>query len=627
MSLVTLDLETAPRPGCPQEYALQPWRYKEGSAYVTCAGLGMDTGEALLVTKETQYKALLKSLEGKTIHGWNLMFDIAWLIAYGYEEEVRKINWVDAMLLWKWLDNSQFTERGGFSWSLGNAVTHFFKDAPWAVAFVKMKKSEDATAGQNDKYWEQRAKLDCIATSRVAAMIYSKLDEKRTRAAMYTMGQLIPMAGSWVRGVTISFDRIDSIVPTVTREMSEIECRLGVHNEQATHYTMLGTNGWTPSRILRSPKKLAELIYGTWGLTATMFSEKTKAPKTDKAALTYLADDNDLVIELLRWRQLNTQLSKYLQSPLKSREYLGSDVLHPCPKIFGTYTGRSTYTSKTAKKFPTGLALHQIPRDKAYRKLIRPRPGYKHLEIDAASQESRLMACQSGDYSMVKVFADDLDFHSFTGAKVGGISYEQFLEGKAANNKAITGPSGLRYCGKFLNLSQNFRVGVKTMRIQARVQYGLNKDWHTIKGWQDLWQSSYPGVKKYWKDAIYSAKNAGYAETMAGRRFKLIYWGKDHRWGTESSAIMMPIQGSAADMADLAILLMDKHYPEFEVFFTLHDAIHFEIPEDTTDEKIREARTMLNDIDYQKYWGYTPPVPLTYDASVGPCWADLEELD
>jgi DNA polymerase-1 len=357
-----------------------------------------------------------------------------------------------------------------------------------------------------------------------------------------------------------------------------------------------------------------------------MFSDKTGAPSTDKKALTYLADECDLVLDLLRWRELNTQLSKYLQSPLKSRAYLGKDVLHPCPKIFGTYTGRSTYSGKTARKFPTGLALHQIPRNKVFRKLIRPRPGYKHLELDAASQESRLMACQSQDPSMVKVFADDLDFHSFTGAKVGGMSYDDFLIGKAKDNKAITGPSGLRYCGKFLNLSQNFRVGVKTMRIQARVQYGLDKDWHTVKGWQDLWHQAYSGVKQYWKGAIQVGKTSGYAQTLGGRRFKLTYWGKDDRWGTESSAIMFPIQGSAADMADLAIMLMHKHFPEFLVFFTLHDAIHFEIPEDTTLDRVIEARTMLNNIDYEHYWGYKPLVPLLYDASVGPCWAELKEV-
>ena len=193
--ITTLDIETAPREGHPQEYALQPWRYQEGKAHVTCVGLGRDTGEALLVTKPSQYRALLRSLAGRVIATWHGKFDAAWFIAMGYEKEVSAITWIDGAILWKWLINSQLTDRNP-SWSLAAAVEHFFSDEPWAQAFIKMKAKEEA-AGENDQYWEMRAKLDCIATSRVVKAIIDKLDDRRLQSALITCSSIVPVAGSW----------------------------------------------------------------------------------------------------------------------------------------------------------------------------------------------------------------------------------------------------------------------------------------------------------------------------------------------------------------------------------------------------------------------------------------------
>jgi DNA polymerase I-like protein with 3'-5' exonuclease and polymerase domains len=624
MDIPTLDIETSPRNGADESYALQPWRVREGTAGVDNIALGKANGQAFVITKPTQFRALLASQAGKTIAAYNAVFDVAFLMASGYTKEVKAINWVDPMLVWKWLDNSQRTDRMP-AWTLADAVKRFFKNEVWAQEFIAMK-SEKVEAGQNDEYWEKRAKLDSIMTSRVLIAAWSLLDARRRKSCMITMASIIPCAESWERGVIMDYNLIQSITPAITAEMAEIEYKLGVHNNPHSQELMLGDNGWTPSKILRSPKQLADLLYETWHLTAKSFSEKTQKPSTDKAALTYLADDNPDVIEILRWRMLNTQLSKYIQSPLKSRAYLGNDVVHPQARIFSTYTGRMTYSSKTKKKYPTGIALHQWPRKKEFRALIVPRPGYKHVEYDAASQESRIMADQSGDPSMQEVFRNNMDFHSYTGSKLAGITYEDFLKGKAAGNVAITGEHGLRYQGKFCNLSNNFRIGVKKLRITARVQYGMNVDFMTAQQWQTTFHRELPGVKEYWKRSIALAKMQGHTDTMAGRRFKLMYWDKESKWSTESSSLMFPIQGSGADMKDLAIQEIGKYFPDHEFWFDLHDGLHYEVPVDVPESRLLEVREMLDNIDYQKWWGYTPKVPLKWDASVGPRWSDLKEL-
>lgn len=621
---IALDIETAPRGGSPQEYALQPWRYQEGKAHVTCISIAKKSGQALLVTKPGQFRALLRSLAGQYVITWNGIFDTAWLVAYGLWDEVNAIKWVDAMILWKWLDNSQLTDRRP-AWSLGDGALRFFAGEPWCQPFIKMKKAE-VHAGENDQYWETRAKLDAIITARICAVVWGKLDDRRRQSAMITMSGIVPLARSWVRGVPLDYSLINQIAPAVTEEMAMLEYRLGVHNNQGGK-KQLGVDGWTPSKVLRSSKQLGELLYTKWKLEVEFRSEKTNSPSTDKTALTYLSDECDEVLDILRWRKLNTQLTKYLQTPLKARAYLGKDTVHPSPKIFSTYTGRMTYTSKTSRKFATGVALHQWPRNKAFRALIVPEPGYKHVEYDAAGQESRLMADASGDFNMKQVFNNGQDFHSVTGAKISGMSYEDFIKGKDAGNTAITGTHGFRYQGKFTGLANNFRIGVKKLRLQARVQYGMDVDFFKAKGWQAAFFASFPGIKKYWKRAINTGKTMGYAETLAGRRFRLMFWGKEDRWSTESSALMFPIQGSGADMKDLAIQEIHKYFPEFIFWFDLHDGLHYQVPVDVPNERLIEGRDMLDALDYAKWWGYTPSIPLTWDVSEGPRWSKLEKLE
>jgi len=623
--MLALDIETAPEQGHPEEYALQPWRLIEGKARISNIAIAKDTGESMLVTKG--YRTLLHSLAGSDVYTWNGVFDVAWLIAAGYWNEVKAIRWHDAMLLWKWGSNSQRKELMP-AWSLADGAKNFFPKETWLPGFIKMKESNHE-AGDDDKYWEMRAKLDAIVTAKISVAATEKLTPKQIHSAAIESETIPEVARSWVWGVKVDYDLVTEVLPVITNEMCEIEFRLGVSNAQnATESALFVTDPatWTPSKVLRSPKQLGELLYVKWKLTPKDFSDKTGAPKTDKAALTYLADQFDKCIEILRWRELNTQLTKYLQSPLKAREYLGSDIVHPAPKIFSTYTGRFTYASKTQRKYHTGIALHQWPRNKEFRRLIAPPEGYKHVEFDAAGQESRIMAHQSNDLAMVEVFKSNKKFHAMTGAKISGMSYEAFMKGREAGNQQINGEHGLYYQGKFINLSSNFRIGTKKMRIQARVQYGMDVDFLTVRGWQDAFARAYPGVKIYCGDAIKRAQATGYAETLGGRRFHLSNWSKEYRWGTESSAIMTPIQGTGADMKNLALRELSRHYPEFIFIYDLHDGLHMWVKNEVPNSTLMEARDMLDTMDYEKEWGVQVRIPLTWDVSVGPRWSELEEL-
>lgn len=627
MSIIALDLETAPSPEHPQEYALQPWRAREGTGRITSMAISEPDSKPVIVMPD-KIHSVLPGLVSRNAYvaTWNGVFDVAWLLASGYEKVVDRIKWLDAMLLWKWVDNGQIKEQYDPNWSLVDGVKRWidFSEEPWAEAYLRMKKNEPK-AGEEDQYWQVRAQFDALATRLIAEKVIKRLTPAQQRSALIEAECILPVAESWLRGVNLNVDLASKMMPAITDEMQEIEYRLGVSNDKKP---------WTPSKILRSPKQLAETLYDKWRLPVLRETPKGD-PSTDKATLTYLTDYNDKALSILRWRELNTQFTKFIQGIHKTQLYLNSNICHPGPRIFSTYTGRMTYSSKSgskgaAAKAKIGVPIHQWPRPKALRKLVIAEEGRAIVEFDASGQEVRFMACRSQDEAMLGVLNSPHprdDIHSFMGSRLSGINFEAFLQGKADGVEAIVGPTGYRFQGKFNILSSQYRIGRKSLRIKSRVDYGMDVDMNTVVNWNKTYHRTFKGIKRYWHRAINIAKQQGYAETFAGRRFKLEFWDKEREFGTGQSAINFPIQGAGGDQKELALMLLTKNFPELDFFMDLHDGLYFYADIDRhLPDMLNEARHMLNSIDYVKYWNWKPSVPLVWDCSLGVSWGEKTDL-
>jgi len=605
-----LDIETKSLVQEHPEYALQPWRLLKNESEITLIAMGDGDLAEFIPWKE------LNGMPKETFVTWNAIFDVSYLHAQGVD--VARHTWVDAMLLCKWHDNCQHNEQLGYS--LAACAQRWIPQWQYLPQFIKLKAAEADPS--HDKYWQVRAKLDVMATYLIAQVALGKLTPKQRKSAMIEAKNIVPNAKAYVRGIPTNPSHYELPIPGLSRQMAEIECRLGVSNT-GNH---IGGKGWEPSKILRSPKQLAETIYNKWGLHCNQRTPKGE-PSTDKAALTYLADKDDKVLEILAWRELNTRLTKFCQSPVKASKYLSDSVLHPEPKIFSTYTGRYTYASKIKSKFPIAMALHQIPRGPDVRRMVEAPEGKLLVEFDASGQEARLLAEIGDVHSMLDVFRSGKKIHAVMGASIAGIPYDEFMRRYKAGEEAYAGPSGTYYCGKFVNLSMQYRVGAAKQRVMARVQYGLRKDQTTIERWRALYHHTYPEVKSYWQRAINLARERGYAETLAGRRYYLDKWGKDDRWGTESSAINFPIQGSGGDMKNLAISMLNSKYPELEFAWDLHDGVFVWAEKSKFGmELVLEARDALDNLDYESAWGWKPRIKMPWDAAVGVRWGDMKEL-
>lgn len=633
--IVGLDLETEPCDGQPQEYALQPWRAQQGLARISsCAAARLSGATTSVRGHLPMLRSLLQSLHGKPVATFNGVFDLAWLLSYGLETEVRAVQWIDCQILWKFADNSQATADRP-EWDLAAACKRWLCDVPWIAEYTHMKTSApepgDASAAE---YWQRRGKLDALVTALLVPRITAALSHTQLRAASISMRCLVPVAKSWVVGVRVAAQLAENMRLPATAEMRQIEAQLGLitppENKKDREKAI---DGWVPSKVLASPQQLAKLLYDDWGLTCER-ETKTGRDSSDKSALTYLADHDTRVIDVLRWRELNTQLNKFILGVPAAVAYLGSDVTHSSPRLFSTYTGRMTYSSRSGRSGAAhdakiGVPLHQWPRQKAMRNLIIAPDGYDFVEFDAAGQEARLMAAQSLDDALLAIFNSPSprdDMHSFTAASIGGLEFDDVLQRKAAKDDAIIGAQGLRNSAKFINLSMQYRAGVKKLRVVARVQYKLNHDLPTISRWSKIYHRTYPGVAKYWGAAIRKAQALGYAESFGGRRFAIDRWDDDHRWGSESSAINFPIQASGADMKELAIATLDAQFPELIFVLDLHDGLFFLTPKSPhTAELVKDVCSVLDGLDYRTAWDWAPPIPMLWDGGFGSTWGSIKK--
>jgi hypothetical protein len=244
----------------------------------------------------------------------------------------------------------QRTDHGAWRWSLEYAVEYYAKYLPGAEAFIQMKQAAPA-AGIDDDYWRKRAKADAVMTVLLGNLLWERLTPQQQRSAAIEATNLVPVARGWLMGICLDMDMVEAAAPSVTQEMEDIELRLGVHNNPVSGMPQDHAK-WEPSKILRSPTKLRNLLYEVWKLPVEFWTDGGKSgikkPSTGKAALTYLADRSDLCLEILAWRKLNTELTKFIQAFGKSVNYLQlGNKSFPSPKLFGTKTGRQTYASKT----------------------------------------------------------------------------------------------------------------------------------------------------------------------------------------------------------------------------------------------------------------------------------------
>ena len=440
------DFETS---GTLPEYALQPWRLKQGKFWATSlvhVRKAPDTlviGGRLFPTVDDMREMLEWAIANNvTLIGWNAVFDISILLAYGLKDLVFKVKWLDGMLLWRHYfiepeyDASNKSQRK--SYGLKACVEEHLPQFAGYAEDVDYHSTDPAELEKLHRYNVR----DSGFTLRLAKKWYQALEPKQLQAALIEAASLPLIAEANLHGMVV--DQLH------TRELSAF-----LTKDAAEHLKVLEPHGMT-QEIVKSPVQLSRLMYDEWKLPVLKENKSEKTGKTtrstDKEVLHELSFVDPRAKSVRRYREALGNKTKFADALLTSSEYNEDGCTHPLAIPFGTYSGRLTYASKQGKnkdERPIGFALHQEKRGGLYRAVLQPPEGYTLMEFDASGQEFRWMAIAAGDEVMLQLCLPGEDAHSYMGARISGLTYQAVMSGVEAKDPTA---KNARQGGKVANL-------------------------------------------------------------------------------------------------------------------------------------------------------------------------------
>jgi DNA polymerase-1 len=345
---------------------------------------------------------------------------------------------------------------------------------------------------------------------------------------------------------------------------------------------------------LNSPKQIQELLFEKHKLPVVK-KTPSGAPSTDEDVLGELALDHPLPKLILDYRGLAKLKSTYTDK-------LAGMINPATGRVHTNYGQAVAVTGRLASNDPN---LQNIPVRTAEGRRIREAfiapPGSHVVSADYSQIELRIMAHISQDASLLKAFAAGEDIHRATAAEIFGMPPGEL------------GPEQRRYA-KVINFGLIYGMSAFGLARQLGIERGAAQQY------MDRYFARYPGVADYMRRTREAAREAGYVETVFGRRLWLPEIRSSNaarRQAAERAAINAPMQGTAADLIKMAMIAVDRWIAQDRLGTRLIMQVHDELVLEVPDAELEAVRSELPAI----MGGVAQlAVPLAVDIGVGPNW-------
>ncbi len=349
---------------------------------------------------------------------------------------------------------------------------------------------------------------------------------------------------------------------------------------------------------ISSPKQLGEILFNELKIVEATKFTKTKQFSTSEETLQKLAHKHPIIEKVLDYRSLTKLKSTYV------------DVL---PRLISNRTGR-LHTSYNQAVASTGRLssnnpnLQNIPirteRGREVRKAFVARNAdYLLLSADYSQIELRIIAELSHDAAMQEAFSKGLDIHTATAAKVFGVPLDEVTNDMRRKAKMVN--FGIIYGISAFGLSERLNIP----RVEAKEII-------------ESYFTQYPDIKLYMDQQIAFAHEHGYVETMMKRKRYLrdINSGNiNARNFAERNAINAPIQGSAADMIKIAMILIYNEFNRLKLKSKLILQVHDELIVDVhIDEVDLVKKIVLNNMQQ----AIPLSIPVETEMNTGENWLE-----
>jgi DNA polymerase-1 len=345
---------------------------------------------------------------------------------------------------------------------------------------------------------------------------------------------------------------------------------------------------------LNSTKQIQEVLFNQLKLPVLKKTPGGTA-STDEDVLQRLAPDYPLAKALLDYRGLAKLKSTYTDK-------LPRMVDATTGRVHTNYAQAVAVTGRLASNEPN---LQNIPVRTAEGRRIREAfiasPGHSIVSADYSQIELRIMAHISRDSGLLRAFGAGEDIHRATAAEIFGMPPEEIGHEQRRYAKIIN--FGLIYGMSEFGLAS--QLGIERAAARAYI---------------DRYFARYPGVANYMQRTRETARQAGFVETVFGRRLwlpEINSSNANRRQASERAAINAPMQGTAADIIKLAMIAVHGWLAHenllSKVIMQVHDELVLEVP-DHEIEKIKSELPLLMGAVTKL------DVPLLVEVGVGPNW-------
>jgi DNA polymerase-1 len=353
-----------------------------------------------------------------------------------------------------------------------------------------------------------------------------------------------------------------------------------------------------------SPKQLGEIIYNELKIAK---SKKTK--KGSLATNANILEDLSLTGHkfpklILEWRQISKLKNTYSDA-------LQDHISKKTKRVHTSFLLAATNTGRLASSDPN---LQNIPIKSEEGREIRKAfiADKKNILISADYNqiEMRILADIADVKKLKRAFKNNEDVHCLTASQVFNVPINKVNDDLRRKAKTI-----------------NFGI------IYGITQYGLAKQ-ISVSNQEALdfinsYFVNFPEIKDYMSSTISICRKQGYVSNIFGRRIHIRGINDKNfsiRSFQERAAINAPIQGSAADIARLAMIKINKLIENdkklrTKMLLQIHDELIFECLEEDSmyiKKTIKEAMISISNSEYHMF-----SIPLDVHVNSGYNWGEI----
>ena len=264
---------------------------------------------------------------------------------------------------------------------------------------------------------------------------------------------------------------------------------------------------------------------------------------------------------------------------------------------------------------------------KRLRECIVAPDGHVIVARDYSQGELKVAACWAGEQKMLQAYLNKIDLHVLTAATVNSMTYEEAMHLKGVDEAAF---KMLRQNGKAGNFGLIYGMQAYGFMMYAEAVYGVKLTLEQAEAMRDAFFNLYPGLP-YWHDRqIIEAQTNGTVRSPLGRLRHLPNINspiKAVRKKAQNQAINSPIQATLVDMMWWSMAIIEEERPALLTpCGQIHDQGLWYVPEDEVDDALLYSGQVMEDLPFEKSFGWKPELKFTTDAEVGLNLAELAEV-